>query len=56
MKGVVMKIILGILAGSAIGSIIGYTFKCHGGTCPLSCNPYMMAIIGAVVGAVLVNR
>ncbi len=45
-----LKIILGIIIGGAIGFVIGYFGKCASGTCPLTSNPYISAIIGALIG------
>jgi hypothetical protein len=48
-----MKIILGILIGGAIGFVIGYFGKCHSGVCPLTSNPIISAIIGALFGMMI---
>jgi len=48
-----MKIILGILIGGAVGFGIGYFGKCASGVCPLTSNPIVSAIIGALVGAMI---
>ena len=48
-----MKIMLGILIGGAIGFGIGYFGKCVSGTCPLTSNPIVSTIIGAVIGAMI---
>lgn len=45
-----MKILLGIVIGGAIGFAIGYFGKCASGTCPLTSNPIVSTIIGALVG------
>ena len=49
-----MKIILGILIGGAIGFAIGYFGKCASGVCPLTSNPVVSTIIGALIGAMIV--
>jgi uncharacterized protein DUF6132 len=49
-----MKVILGVIIGGGIGFAIGYFGKCASGTCPLTSNPIISTIIGAVLGAVLV--
>lgn len=45
-----LKIIIGVLIGAAVGFGIGYFGKCASGTCPLTSNPYISAAIGAAVG------
>ena len=49
-----MKIALGILIGAAIGFGIGYFGKCTSGVCPLTSNPYISTVIGALLGAMIV--
>lgn len=51
-----MKIILGVVIGGAIGFGIGYFGKCSSGVCPLTSNPFISAIIGALLGAMLTLR
>ena len=48
-----MKILLGILIGGAIGFAIGYFGKCASGACPLTGNPVVSTIIGALLGAMI---
>ena len=48
-----MKIVSGILIGGAIGFAIGYFGKCSSGTCPLTSNPIISTIIGALLGAMV---
>ena len=48
-----MKILLGIIIGGAIGFAIGYFGKCASGVCPLTSNPLISTIIGALLGAIL---
>jgi hypothetical protein len=48
-----MKIVLGILIGGAIGFGIGYFGKCTTGACPLTSNPVISTIIGALMGAMI---
>ncbi|MBF0387787.1 MAG: hypothetical protein HQL20_08030 [Candidatus Omnitrophica bacterium] len=45
-----MKIIIGVAAGGAIGFAVGYFGRCATGTCPLTSNPWVSALIGAVMG------
>jgi hypothetical protein len=48
-----MKIFLGITIGALIGFGIGYLGKCASGMCPLTSNPVISTIIGAVAGLVV---
>lgn len=48
-----MKIVIGIIAGAAIGFAVGYFGKCASGTCPLTSNPWVSTVIGASLGALL---
>lgn len=47
------KNILGIL-GAALGAVGGYAYYhfigCSSGSCPITSNPYMSVIFGAVIG------
>ncbi|MDD5680474.1 MAG: DUF6132 family protein [Candidatus Omnitrophica bacterium] len=46
-----MKIILGIVIGGIIGFTVGYFGKCTSGVCPLTSNPVISTVIGALLGA-----
>ena len=46
-----MRIIIGALIGGSIGFLVGYFGKCASGTCPLTGNPIVSTIIGALLGA-----
>ena len=48
-----MKIVLGIVIGGAIGFAVGYFGKCASGACPLTGNPVISTIIGALLGAMI---
>lgn len=48
-----LRIILGIIIGGAIGFALGYFGKCVSGTCPLTSNPYISTIIGALIGLLI---
>ena len=48
-----MKLALGIVIGGVIGFIIGYVGKCASGMCPLTSNPIISTIIGALLGAII---
>ncbi len=51
----VIRILLGVLIGGAIGAGLGYFGKCSSGSCPLTANPYRGAVYGALMGALLVS-
>jgi len=46
-----VKLLIGILIGGALGAFMGHFGKCSSGTCPLTANPLRGAIYGAVLGA-----
>jgi hypothetical protein len=48
-----MKIAIGVIAGGGIGFIIGYFGRCASGGCPLTGNPYVSTIVGAVLGGLI---
>jgi hypothetical protein len=48
-----LKVILGIFVGGLIGFGIGYFGKCSSGMCPLTSNPIISTIIGAILGAIV---
>jgi len=48
--------LLGVIIGGVIGFGIGYFGKCTSGTCPLTSNPIISTIIGAVMGLLLTIR
>jgi thioredoxin 1 len=50
----IIRLLLGIFIGGAIGAVLGYIGKCSSGSCPLTANPFRGAIYGAVVGLLLV--
>lgn len=49
-KKMIIRAIAGILIGGVVGAGIGYSLKCAGGICPLTCNPRGGAITGAIIG------
>lgn len=48
-----LRVILGIIIGGTIGFALGYFGRCVSGTCPLTSNPYVSAIIGALIGLLI---
>lgn len=47
------KLIIFVLIGGAIGAFIGYKGKCTTGACPLTSNPYIGGIYGAIMAGLL---
>lgn len=52
---VIVRLLLGVLIGGAIGALLGYVGKCSSGSCPLTANPLRGAIYGGVVGILLAS-
>jgi len=48
-----MKMLLGLMIGGIIGFGIGYFGKCTSGACPLTSNPIVSTIIGALIGMII---
>lgn len=52
-KAQILKLIIGIAVGGALGAVMGYFGKCSSGACPLTATPWRGAIYGAVMGALI---
>ncbi len=50
-----VKLVLGVLAGGAVGALLGASGRCETGACPLTSNPYAGALYGALLGFLLVS-
>ena len=50
-KQQIIRLIIGIAVGGALGAVMGYFGKCASGACPLTATPWRGAIYGAVMGA-----
>lgn len=48
-----MRIILGALISGVVGFAAGYFGKCSSGTCPLTGNPVISNVIGALLGVLI---
>ena len=48
-----MKMAIGAITDAALGFLLGYFGKCSGGTCPLTGNPIVGTIFGAILGLAL---
>ena len=49
----IIKLIIGICVGGVLGFSYYKFVGCSTGTCPLTSNPYVSTIYGAVMGALL---
>jgi hypothetical protein len=50
---IALKIILGVLVGGGLGFAYYRFIGCTSGTCPLTSNPYISTIYGAVIGLLI---
>lgn len=55
LKSIPWKLIAGIGIGGGVGFLYYYFIGCVSGTCPITSNPYMSVLYGAVMGG-LVSR
>jgi len=51
-----MKVLLGIIIGGGLGFLVGYCGRCSSGACPLTGNPYVSTVVGAILGALIAGR
>ena len=52
-RTMILRIILGVLVGGGLGFAYYKFVGCSSGTCPLTSNPIISAIYGAVLGVLL---
>ena len=48
-----IRLALGIVIGGGVGFAVGYFGRCATGTCPLTSNPWVSTVVGAVIGALV---
>jgi hypothetical protein len=51
-----VKIALGIAIGAVLGFCFYYFVGCKSGSCPITGNPYISTLYGAVVGILVVGQ
>jgi hypothetical protein len=49
----VLRIALGVISGAGLGFGYYRLIGCSSGTCPITCNPYLSTLYGALLGAIL---
>jgi hypothetical protein len=52
-RTMILRILIGILVGGGLGFAYYRFVGCSSGTCPLTSNPVISTIYGAVLGALL---
>lgn len=51
----ILKLIIGALLGGGLGFAYYKFVGCSSGTCPLTSNPWISSIYGAVLGGLIAN-
>ncbi len=55
-RTMILRIIIGIIAGGGLGFAYYKFVGCSSGTCPLTSNPVISTIYGAVLGVLLATN
>lgn len=49
-----MRVVISAIIGAAVGFALGYFGKCASDICPLTTNPIISTVLGALLGALTV--
>ncbi len=49
----ILKAVIGLVAGGGLGAIMGHVGQCSSGTCPLTSTWWRGAIYGGIMGLVI---
>ena len=52
-KSLIVKRVLPVVAGSVLGYAYYYFIGCRTGSCPISSNPFISTVYGALLGAIV---
>ena len=52
----ILRIVIGVVAGGVLGFAYYKFVGCSSGTCPLTSNPYISSLFGSVVGALIASN
>lgn len=52
----VLRLVLGVIIGAALGFAYYKFIGCASGACPITSNPYISSVYGAVMGLLLAMR